>query len=577
MYHPSSSIDQLGSSLIDSHLVAAARLILAVSAVLIIDYTSMPLLNSAATRLVLVVYIAYSGAVYLLSVSGIRRNQPIAKWSAWSDIGWYALLIALSGGSHSIFFFGFFFAILVASFEWGFTSGFLATEVSALLFIIASFVSSDGGPSFELRRFLARLLYLFVLGYLIAHWGGLKVTLNRRLTLLTEIATISPARMGVDSLIDSTIDRLRAFYNADVYMVILADSGATEYRLHRVKRYNALAPTDVAPIPEEMVQVLLSLPAEHAVVYSEGPRGWRRSNKIYDVMKHESVVIAGATFTTLATLLDAKSFISVPLRHHKETIGRLYLTTHRRRAFHTADVEFLMQVTDYLMPVIDSIRVVDRLAAEASEEERKRIARDIHDSIIQPYIGLQMGLAGIRRKLAGDGGDMSRDPNNLLEVLTAAAADTDRLIEITGDGISDLRRYVHELRDEGEREGGLTSSVRRFASKFTQATNIVVQVRADGDVGLDDRLAAEMFQIIVEGLSNIRRHTQSARAFIGMESSDGRLTVRIENDGTSGSVPKPFKPQSIAERAESLGGRAYVESFGDMGTSVIVEIPLPVK
>jgi signal transduction histidine kinase len=136
---------------------------------------------------------------------------------------------------------------------------------------------------------------------------------------------------------------------------------------------------------------------------------------------------------------------------------------------------------------------------------------------------------------------------------------------------------VHGLRDAGESEGGLTSSVRRFASKFTQATNIVVQVRADGDIDLDDRLAAEMFQIIVEGLSNIRRHTQSARACIGMECSDSRLTVRIENDGTRGSVPKPFKPQSIAERAESLSGRAYVESFGDMGTSVIVEIPLQHK
>ena len=83
-----------------------------------------------------------------------------------------------------------------------------------------------------------------------------------------------------------------------------------------------------------------------------------------------------------------------------------------------------------------------------------------------------------------------------------------------------------------------------------------------------------MFQIIVEGLSNIRRHTESARAFIGLECSDNRLTLRVENDGTRGIVPGPFTPQSIAERAKALGGRAYVETFGDAGTSVIVEIPL---
>src|SRR4030095_4996489 len=106
--------------------------------------------------------------------------------------------------------------------------------------------------------------------------------------------------------------------------------------------------------------------------------------------------------TALTSLLDAKSLVTVPLRHRNQTIGRLYLTAQRRRAFDITDVEFLIQVTDYLMPVIDSIRLVDRLAAEAAEEERKRIARDIHDSIIQPYIGLQMGLAGLRGKLAED-------------------------------------------------------------------------------------------------------------------------------------------------------------------------------
>jgi signal transduction histidine kinase len=548
-----------------------------VSAVLILDYTSIPQFNSDATRLVLVLYIAYSAALYLLTARRIRHKQAIPIWSHWADIGWYALLLALSGGAHSIFFFGFFFAILVASFEWGFTSGLLATVISVFLFVTVGLVTGNHGSNFEVHRFLVRLLYLLVLGYLMAHWGGLKVTLNRRLKLLREIATLTTARRGVDPLIDSTIDRLRAFYDVDIYLLILADSGATDYRLHRVKHYNAATPTDSQRIPPEMAEVLLALPAEQAVVSSVGLLGWRRLDHIYDVTKHEPVTNPGDERTTLATLLDAKSLVTVPLRHHNQTVGRLYLTSPRRRAFDTSDVEFLIQVADYLIPVIDSIRLVDRLAAEAAEEERKRIARDIHDSIIQPYIGLQIGLAGVRQKLAADDMAASGDRNNLLEVIRTAAADTDRLIEMTGNGIADLRHYVHGLRDAGESEGGLTSSVRRFASKFSQATNIVVQVRAHSDIGVNDRLASEIFQIIVEGLSNIRRHTQCTRAFIDMECSDSSLIVRIENDGTRGSTPAPFKPKSIAERARSLGGRAYVEFFGDMGTSVIVEIPLQAR
>jgi signal transduction histidine kinase len=395
--------------------------------------------------------------------------------------------------------------------------------------------------------------------------------------LLQEIATLTTARMGVDALIDSTIERLRAFYDVDIYLLILADSGTADYRLHRVKRYEAATPSEAQPIPAEMLRVLLALPPEQAVISSEGLNGWRRVDHTYDVVRHELIKGPGDEWTALTSLLDAKSLVTVPLRHRNQTIGRLYLTAQRRRAFDIADVEFLIQVTDYLMPVIDSIRLVDRLAAEAADEERKRIARDIHDSIIQPYIGLQMGLAGLRRKLAGDFMEASAKPAELLQIIKNASEDTDRLLEMTGDGIGDLRRYVRGLRDEGESEDGLTSSVKRFAAKFTQATNILVQVRADPNIRADDRLASEMFQIIVEGLSNIRRHTQSARAFIGMEHTENRLIVRIENDVVRGSKPTPFKPQSIAERAVSLGGKAYVEFFGDMGTSVIVEIPLREK
>lgn len=575
MYDLVASNDKFVGGLLDHRLIAATRLILAISAVLVLDYTSISRLDSDTTRLVLMLYIIYSATLYLLTARRIRQKRAIPTWWHRTDIVWYALLVALSGGTHSIFFFGFFFAILVASFESGFIPGLVTTAVCAALFLTVSLLLvRNEGPHFDLQRFLARVLYLFVLGYLIAHWGGQKVTLIRRLKLLREIATLSTARMGVDALIDSTIERLRAFYDVDIYLVILADAGTADYRLHRVKRYQAVNAAEGQPIPAEMLRVLLALPTEHAVISSEGLYGWRRVHITYDVTRHEVVQNPADERTALASLLDARSLVTVPLRHPNQTVGRLYLTTERRSAFDQSDIEFLIQVADYLMPVIDSIRLVDRLALEAAEEERKRIARDIHDSIIQPYIGLQMGLAGLRRKLAADYAGPSTNSRELLRVIKNAADDTDRLIEMTGDGIGDLRRYVRGLRDEGEYEVGLTSSVRRFAAKFMQATNILVQVRADSNVRVDDRLASEVFQIIVEGLSNIRRHTQSPRAFIGMERMDNRLIVRIENDGTRGSNPTPFTPQSIAERATSLGGKAYVEFFGDMGTSVIVEIPL---
>ena len=573
MNRRSSSTGKNGAGLIDGRLVAATRLILAISAFLILDYSPETDVNTDTTRLILVLYLAYGSTLYIIAARRSRVQRSIPAWSYWADILWYTSIVALSGGLNSIFFFGCLFAILVASFEWGFRAGLEATGVSALLFIMVSLATGLGGANVEWNRPVVRLVYLLVLGYLMAHWGGIKIKLFRQFSLLKEITTVSPPRQGVDHLIDATLERLREFYDADAGLLVVAGPDTSEYRLYRVKRSRSATPAHAEPIPSEMLQVLLTLPPEYAVVSSEGFRILRRLDYAYDLTKLEPVAGTGHANKTLAALLDAKSFITVPLRHQNQAFGRLYLTAQRRRAFEISDVDFFNQITDHLAPIINSIRLVDRLAAEAAEEERQRIARDIHDTIIQPYIGLQMGLSGIRRKLAGARFDTSDDIEQVQGVISEAAADTERLIEMTSDGISDLRGYVHGLRD-GATEDSLMPAVRRFASKFSQATNILVQVRADTDIHLDDRLATETFQMIVEGLSNIRRHTQSARAFIGLERSDSRLTLRIENDGTRGSVPPPFTPRSIAERAQSLGGRAYVETFGDMGTSVIVEVPV---
>src|SRR5262245_35794192 len=232
-------------------------------------------------------------------------------------------------------------------------------------------------------------------------------------------------------------------------------------------------------------------------------------------------------------MFDAESLISAPLNYRHETIGRVYLTARRR--FDAQDAHFLLQVMEHVLPVIDNIRLVDHLASNAAEEERQRIARDIHDGLIQPYIGLQIGLTALRRKLEAD------DPE--------ALAATEQLIEFTEEGIADLRRYVSGLKEAGARDGGLLPAAQRFAARFTEVTGIEARVEAESEIRITDRLAAEVFQMIAEGLSNVRRHTHSKRATIRMACRQDLFTLRVENDGEAGAVPIPFTPRSIIERA----------------------------
>jgi signal transduction histidine kinase len=548
---------------VDDRIVAIMRFVLALSALLIIFIDpSEPDRLVAVTYLALSLYTIYSLALYIVVQRYSSLHASIIRWAHWADVAWYIVLIALSSGTSSVFFFFFFFAILVASFRQGFRTGLRVVVVSAILFTIVGFATAPKGSAFELNRFLLRPIYLFVLGYMMAYWGGYEITLKRRLALLKEVNTLANPRFGVDRTIGWLMERMRSFYDAEGCLLVTADAATSAYYMRRADRRDPERAVRSEPLPELLAQRLLALPANQAVVHSRKPRVWwslHMRSRAYDVVTRTRTAEARELIEALAATLDARSFVAMPLRYHSAAAGRLYLTSTRRDAFDDSDVDFLLQVINHFTPVIENIRLVDRLASGAAEVERQRIAHDIHDSVIQPYVGLQIGLTTIGQRL--EAGDIS------------AIGDIKRLVEQITNTIANLRSYMRGLKSPGEHENILLPSVRRFVETFAETTGIAVHVEAAGDMHLNDRLAAEVFQMMTEGLSNIRRHTHAMQASILLAQRDNYLVLSVEDKGVNGSTPAPFSPRSIAERAAALGGRVRVDQH-ENGSVVIVEIPL---
>jgi signal transduction histidine kinase len=544
-------------------MVCAMRLLLALSALLIIYIDpAEPDRHVAVTYGALVLYSIYSAVLYYLSVH--HRPWLPTKIDHWIDVGWYVLLIALSSGTSSIFFFFFFFAILVSSFHRGFATGLRVTIVSTLLFIVVGYATAPAGHEFELNRFLLRPIYLLVLGYMMAYWGGFEIMLKRRLMLLKDVIKLSNPRFGVGHTIGTVMKKLRDFYHGDACLLILSDMNRSEHRLYRVERDDTRTTVQAERIPAELAGRLLVLPEHMAVVYNGKRPFWYvqvSGYYAYDVAKRERTSAGRETSAQLAATFEAESFASVPLSYRGQTVGRLYLTA-RRGVFDNSDVEFITQVVGQVMPVLDNIRLLDRLASNAAEQERQRLARDIHDSVIQPYIGLQYRLAAIRNKLQTNGGSV--------------ADDIERLFQITVDEISGMRGFVRGLKDTDVRRDDFLSSVRRFAKQFTDHFDIDVKIECSSEISINDRLAAEVIQMIYEGLSNIRKHTQAAHSTIDLDCNETTLFLSIENDGEVGEEAElaPFTPGSITGRAEALGGHARVERRPDGHTRVKIEIPL---
>jgi signal transduction histidine kinase len=472
------------------------------------------------------------------------------------------LLIALSSGTNSIFFFFFFFATLYTSFIYGFSSGLKVTIVSAVAFTIIGYLSSPSGLEFELNRFLLRPIYLMVLGYMVAYWGEYEIRTKRRLALLREIVTLSNPRFGVERTIGGIIELFRDFYDADGCLLIMRDAETDEYIFHRADRKKAENSLQSHPVNPQLAEKLFLLPAAYAAVFQK-----TRNRKFYvfDVPEKQFVKENGEVFETIAERLDTNSYLTVPVYYRSETVGRIYIFSQKSYAFDQTDIDFLLQAIDQFMPVIENIRLVDHLASDAAEEERKKIARDIHDSIVQPYIGLQLGIDSIEQFFD----DEEKDFKAKEEVFKKRIK---KLRELTEKGIDDLRGYIRGLSKARGYEASLLPAIRRYGERFTGATGIAVEIEAEENIQIADRLAAEMFQIVAEGLSNIRRHTASTTALITLTTSKDKLILAIINNNDNNDIVH-FTPRSISERVKALGG--FLEIRRETGKTVArIEIPL---
>ncbi len=93
-----------------------------------------------------------------------------------------------------------------------------------------------------------------------------------------------------------------------------------------------------------------------------------------------------------------KDILSIPVYYRHQAVGRLYIIDGPIK-FDSPDMDFMLQLMDHVTPVMENIRLIDNLASDAAEQERRRIAHDIHDSVIQPYLGLAVWLAALDQKL----------------------------------------------------------------------------------------------------------------------------------------------------------------------------------
>jgi signal transduction histidine kinase len=202
------------------------------------------------------------------------------------------------------------------------------------------------------------------------------------------------------------------------------------------------------------------------------------------------------------------------------------------------------------------------------EEERARLARELHDTIGQSLTAVIMTTTAVENSLPAD---LVTGKEKLANVRSIAV-----------QSLHDLRGLIFDLRPEVLDDLGLGLALHSQVKKHLEPAGVKVQLRA---AGLKDQLPAEIetavFRIVQEAITNIARHAQASQANISLTKEDSRLIVRVEDNGVGFDSDQVMHRQQHAwglrgmeERITLLGGRFYVGSRPGNGTLVLAEIPL---
>ncbi len=548
------------SAAVDARMIALMRCVLAFAglAFIYVDPTQSRGLG-APTYGALVGYCVWGVGLLYWSTRGAGNAEP-PRLAHWGDMLFSAYLVTLTQGINSVFFSFFLFSILVASFTRGFREGVWVAVVSVVLFTLVGLRLSPVAV-FTLDRSLIQPVYLLALGYMIAYWGGIEVAQRRRLRLLHDINQQWNPRLGYDHALGTHLEQMLEFFGAST--CVLVQKRPTEppvwlsYHATQGQPGQATIPK---PIDAATGRIMLGLPDWFVALHEESPAWTRRllpllrrlgsSGDEHQALEREC--------STLANLLDAPSFLSVSFAQRDGTVGRVFLTPGESR-FTRSDAAFAVQLVTAISRVVESVQLMDELVSRAADHERFRISLDIHDTTIQPYVGLKLGLDALHRQTGPDN-PLSRDIGELRDMADAT--------------IQDLRKYTATLREDAPLAGdSLIHAVRQQAEQFQRFYGIGVSVQHDAHLQLSARLGDAVLHILAEGLSNILRHTQAKAARISLHRAGKSLLLEVANE--TGTGPETdFMPGSINRRAHSLGGSCTVARDTQGYTVIRVQIPL---
>ena len=362
------------------------------------------------------------------------------------------------------------------------------------------------------------------------------------LLLVIERASMIVEQVDLESLLGTTIDSAMELTNA---------------------RYGALGVVDRHGRIEEFHHRGIS--SSDADAIGEPPIG---RGILGDIVKHGTSVHVDdiATHAGYTGMPPAhpgmSSFLGVPIKVKDKVFGNLYVTD-KPGGFNEQDEIAMKALAVAAGAGIDSIRMAKELRDSAVREDRDRIARDVHDSIIQNLFAVGLGLQA-KSVASPDNTDMRLAMDDAAIAIDAS--------------IAELRRLIYDLHGDSPRRGSLASEIEDLVTRLGGPYEVPVVVSVNGDIPeLDVSLIDDVLQIVRETVSNALRHSAATSIAVTLSADSRSLFLAVADNGHGFDVPNApwgLGLTNMRTRTKRAGGTLEIDSDHGRGTTVEARIPV---
>ena len=285
-------------------------------------------------------------------------------------------------------------------------------------------------------------------------------------------------------------------------------------------------------------------------------------------------------FPATDALRQFGAVLAVPLLAEQRLLGFLTLAEKRSGLLYTDDdLDLLSNLAQSATLALENARLhEERLAilrqqlaqvTAAQEEERQRIARELHDGV-----GPALASLNLRLRTAG----------KLVQPNPAAAQELKELADLTQANIQDIRRLIYDLRPAVLDELGLIAALKEYVDRYQQEQGLQVKLALpEGKERLPAPLETTLFRVIQEALTNAARHAKAKHVDVALDWDTVQISLRIADDGQGFDLREAAARAkggqhlglwSMRERVEQLGGRLQIDSQPGSGTTIQASVPL---